>query len=421
MDGSKDNDVIVVGAGAAGLMAATVAAEQGRQVVLLEKMDQPGRKLRITGKGRCNLTNTSTLKDFMTHVGSDARFLRNCFARFFNTELMDFFEQRGVPLTVERGNRVFPTSGKALDIFLALVEWLERNERVEMRKNSVVKSLVIVDEEDGSRRIGGVRLLNGETIFAPKVIVATGGMSYPTTGSTGAGYQLAKEAGHTVVDTVPSLVPLVCEERLPEDLEAFTLKNVRFWVAPKEGKKLYDGFGELTFTSDGIGGPLALSASRMVSRVLHRGEKLVAHIDLKPAVEASELDRRLIGDLNGNGTRVLNDALRLWLPAEIIPLALKSMHIEYYKRLNQINAAERKRLLGFMKDCQLTLTGTRDYTEAVVTQGGVSLKEIDPKTMESKLVNGLHFAGEVLDLDGDTGGYNLQMAFSTGWAAGQAK
>lgn len=421
MVGSKDNDVIVVGAGAAGLMAATVAAEQGRQVVLLEKMDQPGRKLRITGKGRCNLTNTSTLKDFMTHVGSDARFLRNCFARFFNTELMDFFEQRGVPLTVERGNRVFPTSGKALDIFLALVEWLERNERVEMRKNSVVKSLVIVDEEDGSRRIGGVRLLNGETIFAPKVIVATGGMSYPTTGSTGAGYQLAKEAGHTVVDTVPSLVPLVCEERLPEDLEAYTLKNVRLWVAPKEGKKLYDGFGELTFTSDGIGGPLALSASRMVSRVLHRGEKLVAHIDLKPAVEAAELDRRLIGDLNGNGTRVLNDALRLWLPAEIIPLALKSMHIEYYKRLNQINAAERKRLLGFLKDCQLTLTGTRDYTEAVVTQGGVSLKEIDPKTMESKLVNGLHFAGEVLDLDGDTGGYNLQMAFSTGWAAGQAK
>lgn len=402
-------------------MAATAAAECGRHVVLLEKMDQPGRKLRITGKGRCNLTNTSTLKDFMTHVGSDARFLRNCFARFFNTELMDFFEQRGVPLTVERGNRVFPTSGKALDIFLALVEWLERNERVEMRKNSVVKSLVIVDEEDGSRRIGGVRLLNGETIFAPKVIVATGGMSYPTTGSTGAGYQLAKEAGHTVVDTVPSLVPLVCEERLPEDLEAFTLKNVRLWVAPKEGKKLYDGFGELTFTSDGIGGPLALSASRMVSRVLHRGEKLVAHIDLKPAVEAAELDRRLIGDLNGNGTRVLNDALRLWLPAEIIPLALKSMHIEYYKRLNQINAAERKRLLGFLKDCQLTLTGTRDYTEAVVTQGGVSLKEIDPKTMESKLVNGLHFAGEVLDLDGDTGGYNLQMAFSTGWAAGQAK
>ena len=419
MDGSKDNDVIVVGAGAAGLMAATVAAEQGRQVVLLEKMDQPGRKLRITGKGRCNLTNTSTLKDFLTHVGSDARFLRNCFAQFFNSELMQFFEDRGVPLSVERGNRVFPTSGKALDIFLALVENLEKNPKVEIRKNCSVKNLIILNDDDGHKRVGGVRLLNGSTIFAPKVIVATGGMSYPTTGSTGAGYQLAKEAGHTVIETVPSLVPLVCEEKLPEELEAFTLKNVRLWIAPQEGKKLFDGFGELTFTDDGIGGPLALSASRMVSRMLHAGEKLVAHIDFKPAIETDELDHRLINDLNANGTRIFNDALRLWLPAEVIPLALKSMHIEYYKRLNQINAAERKRLLGFLKDCRLTLSRTRDYTEAIVTQGGVSLKEINPKTMESKLVSGLYFAGEVLDLDGDTGGYNLQIAFSTGWAAGQ--
>ena len=401
-------------------MAATAAAENGKQVVLLEKMDQPGRKLRITGKGRCNLTNTSSLKDFLTHVGSDARFLRNCFARFFSSELMQFFEQRGVPLAIERGNRVFPSSGKALDIFLALIEGLEKSPNVEIRKNCSVKSLIIVDEADGSKRVGGVRLLNGDTVFAPKVIVATGGLSYPTTGSTGAGYQLAKAAGHTVIDTVPSLVPLVCEEKLPDDLEAFTLKNVRLWIAPLEGKKLYDGFGELTFTSDGLGGPLALSASRMVSRMLHDGEKLVAHIDLKPAIETDELDHRLINDLNSNGTRIFNDALRLWLPAEVIPLALKSMHIEYYKRLNQINAAERRRLLNFLKDCRLTLVATRDYNEAIVTQGGISLKEINPKNMESKLVKGLHFAGEVLDLDADTGGYNLQIAFSTGWAAGQA-
>lgn len=402
------------------MMAATAAAENGKQVVLLEKMDQPGRKLRITGKGRCNLTNTSSLKDFLTHVGSDARFLRNCFARFFSSELMQFFEQRGVPLAIERGNRVFPSSGKALDIFLALIEGLEKSPNVEIRKNCSVKSLIIVDEADGSKRVGGVRLLNGDTVFAPKVIVATGGLSYPTTGSTGAGYQLAKAAGHTVIDTVPSLVPLVCEEKLPDDLEAFTLKNVRLWIAPLEGKKLYDGFGELTFTSDGLGGPLALSASRMVSRMLHDGEKLVAHIDLKPAIETDELDHRLINDLNSNGTRIFNDALRLWLPAEVIPLALKSMHIEYYKRLNQINAAERRRLLNFLKDCRLTLVATRDYNEAIVTQGGISLKEINPKNMESKLVKGLHFAGEVLDLDADTGGYNLQIAFSTGWAAGQA-
>lgn len=402
------------------MMAATAAAENGKQVVLLEKMDQPGRKLRITGKGRCNLTNTSSLKDFLTHVGSDARFLRNCFARFFSSELMQFFEQRGVPLAIERGNRVFPSSGKALDIFLALIEGLEKSPNVEIRKNCSVKSLIIVDESDGSKRVGGVRLLNGDTVFAPKVIVATGGLSYPTTGSTGAGYQLAKAAGHTVIDIVPSLVPLVCEEKLPDDLEAFTLKNVRLWIAPLEGKKLYDGFGELTFTSDGLGGPLALSASRMVSRMLHDGEKLVAHIDLKPAIETDELDHRLINDLNSNGTRIFNDALRLWLPAEVIPLALKSMHIEYYKRLNQINAAERRRLLNFLKDCHLTLVATRDYNEAIVTQGGISLKEINPKNMESKLVKGLHFAGEVLDLDADTGGYNLQIAFSTGWAAGQA-
>ena len=411
--------MVVVGGGAAGLMAATAAAECGKHVVLLEKMDQPGRKLRITGKGRCNLTNTSSLKDFLTHVGSDARFLRNCFARFFNSELMEFFENRGVPLSVERGNRVFPSSSKALDIFLALIENLEKNPLVEIRKNCSVKNLILVEEDDGSKRVGGVRLLNGTALFAPKVIVATGGLSYPTTGSTGAGYLLAREAGHTVVDTVPSLVPLVCEEKLPEELEAFTLKNVRLWIAPLEGKKLYDGFGELAFTSDGIGGPLALSASRLVSRHLQRGEKLIAHIDLKPAVDSQDLDRRLVNDLNSNGTRIFNDALRLWLPAEVIPLALKSMHIEYYKRLNQINAAERHRLLNFLKDCRLTLVATRDYNEAIVTQGGVSLKEIDPKTMESKLVKGLYFAGEVLDLDGDTGGYNLQMAFSTGWAAGQ--
>ena len=407
-------------------MAATAAAANGRQVLLLEKMDQPGRKLRITGKGRCNLTNTAQLKDFLTHVGSDARFLRNCFARFFNTELMQFFEHRGVPLTVERGDRVFPSSGKALDIFLALVEALEAAPNVEIRKNSPVKSLILVDDEtadhatDGPTglRVGGVRLMNGTALYAPKVIVATGGLSYPTTGSTGAGYLLAQQAGHTVVDTVPSLVPLVCREPLPPDLEAFTLKNVRLWIAPDGGKKLYDGFGELTFTADGIGGPLALSASRLVSRHLHEGGQLTAHIDLKPAVEAAELDRRLISDLNANGSRVLNDALRLWLPAEMVLPALKSMHIEYYKRLNQINASERHRLLNFLKDWRLTLTGTRDYTEAIVTQGGVSLKEINPKTMESRLVKGLHFAGEVLDLDGDTGGYNLQMAFSTGHAAG---
>ena len=401
-------------------MAAVTAAERGKQVLLLEKMDQAGRKLRITGKGRCNLTNTAPLKDFLTHVGSDSRFLRNCFAQFYNEELMRFFEERGVRLTVERGNRVYPASGKALDIFLALVNGLEHNENVSIRKNCAVKSLVIVDGDEGRRRIAGVRLQDGQTLMARKVVLATGGLSYPTTGSTGAGYRMAQEAGHTVVDQVPVLVPLVAEEAIDPDLDGFTLKNVALRLTFANGKKLWEGFGEMTFTDDGIGGPIVMTASRECSRLLHSGQRLTAHIDLKPALDEEKLDKRLIADLDASGTRVFNDALRMWLPAELVNTALKTLHIEYYKRLNQINGAERKRLLRFLKDMTLTIVGTRDYDEAIVTQGGVSLKEVNPKTMESRLVEGLYLAGEVLDLDGDTGGYNLQIAFSTGRAAGMA-
>lgn len=401
-------------------MAAVTAAERGKQVLLLEKMDQAGRKLRITGKGRCNLTNTAPLKDFLTHIGSDSRFLRNCFAQFYNEELMRFFEERGVRLTVERGNRVYPASGKALDIFLALVNELEHNENVSIRKNCAVKSLVIVDGDEGRRRIAGVRLQDGQTLMARKVVLATGGLSYPTTGSTGAGYRMAQEAGHTVVDQVPVLVPLVAEEAIDPDLDGFTLKNVALRLTLANGKKLWEGFGEMTFTDDGIGGPIVMTASRECSRLLHSGQRLTAHIDLKPALDEEKLDKRLIADLNASGTRVFNDALRMWLPAELVNTALKTLHIEYYKRLNQINGAERKQLLRFLKDMTLTIIGTRDYDEAIVTQGGVSLKEVNPKTMESRLVEGLYLAGEVLDLDGDTGGYNLQIAFSTGRAAGMA-
>lgn len=229
---------------------------------------------------------------------------------------------------------------------------------------------------------------------------------------------LATEAGHSVVPQVPSLVPLVCEEKLTPDLENFTLKNVSLAITEESGKKVCDHFGEMSFTSNGIAGPIVLSTSRIVSRRLQQGERLIAHIDLKPALTVEQLDKRLINDLNANGTRIFNDALRLWLPAEIIPFALQHLHIEYYKRLNQINGAERRRLLAFLKGVQLTLVGTRDYNEAIITQGGVNLSEVNPKTMESKLMPGLFFAGEVLDLDADTGGYNLQIAFSTGHAAG---
>ena len=404
--------IVIVGAGAAGMMAALVAAQQGAEVVLLEKMDQPGRKLRITGKGRCNLTNTAPLKEFLTHIGPDGRWLRNCFAQFFNTQLMEFFEQRNVPLVEERGSRIYPKSGKSLDIFLALITDLEQRKNVEIRKNCAVKSLT----ED----CHGVRLQDGTTVRGDALIIATGGLSYPTTGSTGIGYRLAQEAGHTVIPQVPSLVSLSTPDPIPQDLVGFVLKNVGLTITRPDGKKLFEAFGEMTFTQKGLDGPIVLSASRQVSRILNEGEKLIAHIDLKPAVPADTLDRRLTDDLNANGKRLFHDALRLWLPAELIPLALDRLHIEYYKRLHQINSAERKRLLGFLKNVEFTLDGTGDYNTAVVTQGGVDTKEINPKTMESKLIPGLYFAGEVLNLDADTGGYNLQIAFSTGYAAGMA-
>ena len=406
------NKVVIVGAGAAGMMAAVAAASQGAQVVLIEKMDQPGRKLRITGKGRCNLTNTASIKDTLTHIGPDHQWMRNCFAQFSNSQLMEFFEQRGVPLVEERGGRVFPRSGKSLDIFLALINDLERRSNVEIRRNCAVKSLT----ED----CRGVRLQDGSTVRGNALIIATGGLSYPTTGSTSIGYRLAQEAGHTVIPQVPSLVSLTCEEEIPAELEGFALKNVSLSVTRPDGKRLFEAFGEMTFADHRLDGPIVLSASRQVSRLLNSGEHLVAHIDLKPAVAADTLDRRLISDLNSNGTRLFHDALRLWLPAEVIPLALKRLHIEYYKRLHQINAAERKRLLSFLKNVEFTLVGTGEYDTAIITQGGVSTKEINPKTMESRLVPGLYFVGELLDLDADTGGYNLQIAFSTGHAAGLA-
>ena len=417
-------DVIIVGAGAAGLMAAVTAAEQGRQVLLLEKMDQAGRKLRITGKGRCNLTNTNPLRDTLPHIGSDSRWVRNAYGRFFNRELMDFFEQRGVELTVERGNRVYPASGKALDIFLALINDLEGRDNVTIRKNCTVKKIETLDvpsEEAGTRpQATAVILQNGERIACRHIVLATGGLSYPTTGSTGAGYRMASDLGHTVIEPVPALVALSSSTPIPDDLVGFQLKNVQLAIL-RDGAVVYQSpIGEMTFVNDGLSGPIVLSASRYASRPLHAGAALTARLDLKPGLTPDQLDRRLQADLASNGTRVFNDALRLWLPAELIPLALKQLHIEYYKRLHQINGEERRRLGRWLKGVEFPLTGTHDWNEAIVTQGGVALSEVNPKTMESKLVQGLYLVGELLDLDADTGGYNLQLAFSTGHAAGMA-
>ncbi|MDY5968503.1 MAG: NAD(P)/FAD-dependent oxidoreductase [Bacteroidales bacterium] len=419
MEAYQDNvyDLIVVGAGAAGMMATLSAAERGKRVLLLEKMDQPGRKLRITGKGRCNLTNTASLQETLPHIGSDPRFLRNAYGTFFNKELMAFFESRGVPLVEERGGRVFPKSGKAQDVFMALIQAIESHSNVDIRKERRVTRLQIIDGA-----LKGVLLNDGTILHAPRVVLATGGKSYPRTGSTGDGYKLALMAGHTVVPCVPSLVPLSCAEHIPTEMVGFQLKNVELTVTMPNGKAVCKEFGEMTFCKDGLAGPIVLSASRKITRLLNEDADpgLVAHIDLKPALSRETLDKRLINDLNANGTRILNDAMRLWLPQELITFALGRMRLPQYYRLNQVSGEMRRKLLNFLKDLSFTLTGTHDYDEAIATQGGVSLKEVNPKTMESKLLAGLYIVGELLDLDADTGGYNLQIAFSTGRAAGLA-
>lgn len=407
-------DAIIVGAGAAGMMAATVAAERGLEVLLLEKMDQPGRKLRITGKGRCNLTNTAKLADTLPHIGSDSRFLRNAYSTFFNRDLMQFFENRGVELVEERGGRVFPASGKALDIFLALINGLEQNPHVTILKESRVAKIYIMDG-----KLCGVVLQDGTVYRAPQVVIATGGQSYPRTGTTGDSYPLLQAVGHRIVPCVPSLTPLTCAEHIPTEIVGFTLRNVALSVTDANGKKISEYFGETTFCDDGIAGPIALSTSRIVSRRL-QDEHLLAHIDLKPALDTATLDKRLINDLNANGNRLLGDAMRMWLPAELIPLALERLRLPQYQRLNQVNGATRRKILALLKDLSFTLIGTHGWGEAIVTQGGVALKEVNPSTFESRLVPGLFLAGELLDLDADTGGYNLQIAFSTGHAAGMA-
>ena len=410
----------MVGGGPAGLTAALVAARKGARVLQLERMAQPGLKLRLTGKGRCNLTNMAPINEFLGHIGPDARFLRNAFGRFFNADLCSFVEQLGVPLQEERGKRVFPVSGKSTDVFLALVKALEALPNAEIRRNARVSGLLTDTTADGRQELRGVRLDDGTELYAPRVVLCTGGITYPSTGSTGDGYRLAAQAGHTIVEPVPALAPLVCSEPMPQAMQGFMLKNVSLRLSDANGKKLFDQFGELTFTTDGLGGAIAIAASRCAARRLHQGERITASIDLKPALTAEQLDRRLIADLNQNGTRLWHDALRLWLPAELTDEVCRRLKVPKFKRLHQVDAAERKRLLALLKGWQFAVSGCRGPEESLVTQGGVALSEVNPKTMESRLLPGLFMAGELLDLDADTGGYNLQIAFSTGYAAGQA-
>ncbi|MDM7925807.1 MAG: NAD(P)/FAD-dependent oxidoreductase [bacterium] len=411
------NRIVVAGGGPAGLLAAGTAAEHGASVLLLEKMPRPGMKLGLTGKGRCNLTNIAPLEEFIGHFQPDGRFLRQAFHRFFSDDLLRFLETRGVATVTERGGRVFPESQDAGTIVSALVRWAE-GAGVRIRTGSRAQDPVC---EGG--RVTGVRWTAADgvqrTETARALIVATGGLSYPGTGSTGDGYGFAKTAGHTVEDTRPALVPLVTAGGIAARMQGLPLKNVRLTVIV-DGRPAVSGFGEMLFTHFGLSGPIVLTASLAAVDALRRKKSVEASIDLKPALDADRLDQRLQRDLREHGRMEAANVLKLLLPRTMIPVCLEQCRIDPARPGHQVTAEERKRLRTWLKDFRLTVTGHRPVSEAIVTAGGVRLSEVDPRTMESRLVRGLYFCGEVLDLQADTGGYNLQAAFSTGRLAGEA-
>lgn len=404
-------EVIIIGAGPAGMMAGITAARNGRKVLILEKMEKPLRKLRITGKGRCNLTNVASPAEFLKQTGPDQRFLKYAFSVFFAPQLISFFEKAGVTVVTEQGGRVFPASEKALDIADALMREAHRA-GVEIRCHTAVREILI---QEG--RVTGVKLENGEKIPAGKIILSTGGASYPATGSTGDGYKMANMGGHSIEEIRPALVPLETAGDLAQRMQGISLKNVQVnvWI---DGKKQGEAFGEMMFTHFGLTGPIILSLSRKFSREIRERRNIEFALDLKPALDHEKLDTRLLRDIDEHGKRSFQSLLKLLLPSGMIPVFLELTGIPAEKPANQVSGAERKKLRLLLKDLRFRITRARGFEEAIITAGGVSTKEIDPSTMQSKLTGGLYVCGEVLDLDANTGGYNLQIAFSTGYVAG---
>lgn len=401
--------VLIVGGGAAGLMAAIEVARAGGEAVLLEKMTRCGRKLAITGKGRCNLTNVAELRDFLNHFGRERRFLRQAFARFFTPDLIAFLEEIGLPTVTERGGRIFPASGRAPDVVAALLR-SARAAGVAVRTDSPVCRLLI----EGDEVVG---VAGGEKDHrAAAVILATGGASYPATGSTGDGYAWAQAAGHTIIPVRPALVPLETDRAGPTNL---TLRNVAvsLWLA---GRRVHTAFGELTFTETGLSGPTVLSLSGAAVDGLRGAQHVEIVLDLKPALSEEKLDARLRRELAAHGKRQLRAVLKTLLPGAMIPLCVARTGLDPHQVAHQVSGEQRRRLRHWLKEERFTVRGHRPWGEALITAGGVATGEIDPRTMASRLVKGLYFAGEIIDVAADTGGYNLQAAFSTGWLAGRA-
>lgn len=407
------SNVVIVGGGAAGMMAAISAAGAGHRVTIYEKNEKLGKKIFITGKGRCNITNACDTEELFQNVIHNPKFLYSSFYAFTNFDMMDFMEQNGCPIKTERGNRVFPVSDHSSDVIRALSMKL-RDLGVEVCLHEEVEKVL---SEDGHAT--GILLKKGRRrVEADAVVVATGGLSYPTTGSTGDGYRFAKDLGHKVTDLSPGLVPFVVLEPVVKELQGLSLRNINVRIL-KEKKVLYEEFGEMLFTHFGVSGPVLLSASSYVADKLKK-EPLTLSIDLKPALSAEQLDARILRDFEEMKNKQFKNALVHLLPAKMVPVIVDRSGIDPDKKVNEITREERHEIVAAVKDFRVTLTGLRDYKEAIITQGGVSVKEVNPSTMESKLVKGLYFAGEVLDLDAVTGGFNLQIAWSTGYLAGSS-
>ena len=409
--------VIVVGGGAAGMFAAIAAAKNGHQVTLYEKNEKLGKKIFITGKGRCNITNAADMEELFDAVVTNSKFLYSSFYGYTNQNVIDFFEDAGVPVKIERGNRVFPISDHSSDVIRALEREMKKV-GVKVCLNTEVKS---VEAEKG--KFNKVVLKDTTTQTADACIVATGGLSYRSTGSTGDGFRFAENVGHKVTQCFPSLVPMETKEPWICELQGLSLRNVEAKIL--DGKKeLYKDFGEMLFTHFGVSGPLIISASSYVGKKFmdKNGQKkeLTLEIDLKPALTEEQLDQRVLRDFEENHNRQFKNAITKLFPTKLIPVMLELGGIDPEKKVNSIEKEERKQFVRLIKHFRMTLTGLRDYPEAIITKGGVNVKEIDPGTMESKLVKGLYFAGEVVDLDALTGGFNLQIAWSTGYAAGNA-
>ena len=412
--------VIVIGGGPAGMMAAITASENGNDVTLVEKMNSLGRKLLITGKGRCNITSSLNIEEFIKNTPGNGRFLYSCYQQYTNKDIIEFLREQGLEVKEERGNRIFPVTDKSQDVLKCFTKKLKEN-RVKILYNMQVQKILVDEQKEKAIGI----LANNEEMYADKIILATGGKSYPLTGSTGDGYKMVEELGHNVTKIKPSLVPLeIYQKSLCQDLQGLSLRNIEMKILDKsKNKTIYEDFGEMLFTHFGVSGPTILSSSAHLVRYKNIDEKLknreiVLKIDFKPALSTKKLDDRILRDFTEFKNKQFKNSLEKLLPHKLINPIIKLSKIDPDKKVNEITKAERTRLVEILKNFTIEIKGFRPIDEAIVTSGGIKISEINPKTMESKLIRNLYFAGEIIDVDSYTGGFNLQIAYSTGFVAG---